>query len=239
MARLTKKQKNEKKIIEANKFYTPKEAVLTLKTLPKAKFDESVEVAFRLGINPKHADQQVRNTVSLPAGTGKEVRVAVVCKADKTNGALEAGANYAGAEDLISQIQGGWFDFDILIATQDMMPALAKLGKILGPRKLMPNPKAGTVVLPDAINKAVNEFKGGKVEFRNDRQGNIHVAIGKVSFEEKKILKNLAAIVDAIQKAKPGTAKGTYMKSLTISSTMGPGLSIDTNSLQELASVES
>jgi large subunit ribosomal protein L1 len=238
MAKLTKKQKKENEIIEQSKLYTPKEAVTTLKKLPVAKFDESVEVAFRLGINPKHADQQVRNTVSLPAGTGKQVRVVVVCKADKAKAALEAGADFAGAEDIISQIQGGWFDFDLLIATQDMMPALAKLGKILGPRKLMPNPKAGTVVMPDAISKAVNEFKGGKVEFRNDRQGNIHVAIGKVSFEEKNILKNLSAIVDAIQKAKPGTAKGTYMRSLTISSTMGPGLSIDTNSLQELAAVE-
>jgi len=238
MAKLTKKQKKEREIIELNKLYSPKEAVKVLKTLPVAKFDESVEVAFRLGINPKHADQQVRNTVSLPAGTGKQIRVVVVCKADKAKGALEAGADFAGAEDIISQIQGGWFDFDLLIATQDMMPALAKLGKILGPRKLMPNPKAGTVVMPDAISKAVNEFKGGKVEFRNDRQGNIHVAIGKVSFEEKNILKNLSAIVDAIQKAKPGTAKGTYMRSLTVSSTMGPGLSIDTNSLAELASVE-
>jgi len=238
MAKLTKKQKKEREIVEQNKLYSPKEAVSTLKTLPVAKFDESVEVAFRLGINPKHADQQVRNTVSLPAGTGKTVRVVVVCKADKAKAALEAGADFAGADDIISQIQGGWFDFDLLIATQDMMPALAKLGKILGPRKLMPNPKAGTVVMPDAISKAVNEFKGGKVEFRNDRQGNIHVAIGKVSFEEKSILKNLSAIVDAIQKAKPGTAKGTYMKSLTVSSTMGPGLRIDTNSLAELASVE-
>jgi large subunit ribosomal protein L1 len=238
MAKLTKKQKKENEIVEQNKLYTPTEAVSTLKKLPVAKFDESVEVAFRLGINPKHADQQVRNTVSLPAGTGKQVRVVVVCKADKAKAALEAGADFAGADDIIGQIQGGWFDFDLLIATQDMMPALAKLGKILGPRKLMPNPKAGTVVMPDQITKAVNEFKGGKVEFRNDRQGNIHVAIGKVSFEEKNIMRNLSAIVDAIQKAKPGTAKGTYMKSLTVSSTMGPGLRIDTNSLAELASVE-
>jgi len=238
MTKLTKKQKKENEIVEQHKLYSPKEAVATLKKLPVAKFDESVEIAFRLGINPKHADQQVRNTVSLPAGTGKKVRVVVVCKADKAKAAIEAGADQAGADDIISQIQGGWFDFDLLIATQDMMPALAKLGKILGPRKLMPNPKAGTVVMPDAIGKAVQEFKGGKVEFRNDRQGNIHVAIGKVSFEEKNILKNFSAIVDAIQKAKPGSAKGTYMRSLTISSTMGPGLRIHTSSLSELASVE-
>ena len=237
MAKLTKKQKKEQELLE-NKFYGPKQAVELLKKLPVAKFDESVEVAFRLGINPKHADQQVRNTVSLPAGTGKQVRVVVVCKADKVKAALDAGADFAGSDDIISQIQGGWFDFDLLIATQDMMPALAKLGKILGPRKLMPNPKAGTVVMPDAIAKAVGEFKGGKVEFRNDRQGNIHVAIGKVSFEENNILRNFSAIVDAIQKARPSTAKGTYMKSLTISSTMGPGLRIDTNALNELNSIE-
>jgi len=236
MAKLTKKQKKENEIVE-RKLYSPKEAVTVLKTLPIAKFDESVEIAFRLGINPKYADQQVRNTVSLPAGTGKVVRVVVVCKADKAKAALEAGADFAGSDDIISQIQGGWFDFDLLIATQDMMPALAKLGKILGPRKLMPNPKAGTVVLPDAVAKAVNEFKGGKVEFRNDRQGNVHVAIGKVSFDEKDILRNFSAIADAVQKAKPGTSKGTYMRSLTISSTMGPGLRIDTNSLGELASI--
>ena len=238
MAKLTKKQKQEKELIEAAKLYSPKEAVSLLKKLPKAKFDESVEIAFKLGINPKHADQQVRNTVSLPAGTGNVVRVAVVCKADKVKSALDAGADYAGADDLISQIQGGWFEFDLLIATQDMMPALAKLGKVLGPKKLMPNPKAGTVVMPESIAKAVTEFKGGKVEFRNDRQGNVHVAIGKSSFDEKNILKNLSAIVEAIQKAKPSTAKGTYMKSMTLSSTMGPGLRVDTNSLNELALLE-
>lgn len=238
MAKLSKKQKQEKELLESAKFYAPKEAVSTLKGLPSAKFDESVEVAFRLGINPKHADQQIRNTVSLPAGTGNQVRVVVVCKADKIKAAEDAGADFAGAEELIGKIQGGWLEFDLLIATQDMMPALAKLGKILGPKKLMPNPKAGTVVTADQIGKAVNEFKGGKVEFRNDRHGNVHVAIGKKSFEEKSILKNLAAIVDAIQKAKPSTSKGTYMKSLTLSSTMGPGISLDTNSLAELASVE-
>lgn len=235
MAKLTKKQKQELELVEANKLYSPKEAVDVLKKLPKAKFDETLEVAFRLGINPKHADQQVRNTVSLPAGTGKQVRIVVVCKADKAKIALDAGADFAGADDIIAQIQGGWFDFDLLIATQDMMPALARLGKILGPKKLMPNPKAGTVVLPEAISKAVQDFKGGKVEFRNDRQGNVHVVIGKASFETENILKNLSAIVDAIQKAKPSTAKGTYMKSLTLTSTMGAGISLDTNSLSELA----
>jgi large subunit ribosomal protein L1 len=237
MAKLTKKQKQEKELLGENNLFSPKEAVSLIKKLPKAKFDETLEVSFRLGINPKHADQQVRNTVTLPAGTGKEVRVAVVCKADKVKLALESGADYAGAEDLINKIQGGWFEFDILIATQDMMPALAKLGKILGPRKLMPNPKAGTVVVAEALPKAVQDFKGGKVEFRNDRQGNVHVAIGKASFDESKILKNLSAIVDAIQKAKPSSAKGTYMKSVTLSSTMGPGLRLDVNSLSELASL--
>lgn len=237
MAKLTKRQKKEKELFERAKFYTPKEAVKVLRELPKAKFDESLEVAFSLGINPKHADQQVRNTVTLPAGTGKTVRIAVVCKADKIKLAQDAGADHAGAEDLIAQMQGGWFDFDLLIATQDMMPALAKLGKVLGPKGLMPNPKAGTVVLGDSIGKAVQEFKGGKVEFRNDRQGNVHVAIGKASFEDANVMKNFAAIVDAIQKVKPSTAKGTYIKSLTLSSTMGPGIRIDTNSLAELSAV--
>lgn len=237
MASLTKKQKNESKLFDKTKLYSPKEAVKLLKELPKAKFDESVEVAFSLGINPKHADQQVRNTVSLPAGTGKQVRIVVVCKADKAKVAMDAGAEDAGADDVIAKIQGGWFDFDLLIATQDMMPALARLGKVLGPKGLMPNPKAGTVVLADNISKAVQEFKGGKVEFRNDRQGNIHVGIGKASFDDSKVLANFAAIVEAIQKAKPATAKGTYMKSLTLSSTMGPGIKIDTNTLSELNSI--
>lgn len=237
MAKLTKKQRQEKDLLGDSKLFSPKEAVSLLKKLPKAKFDETLEVAFRLGINPKYADQQIRNTVTLPAGTGKEVRVAVVCKADKVKMALESGADYAGSEDLISKIQDGWFEFDILIATQDMMPALAKLGKILGPKKLMPNPKAGTVVTAEALPKAIQDFKGGKVEFRNDRQGNVHVAIGKVSFDETKILKNLSAIVEAIQKAKPASAKGTYMKSVTLSSTMGPGLRLDVNSLSELSSL--
>lgn len=237
MKKLTKKQQEEKKLFDKTKLYSPKEAVGLLKELPKAKFDESVEVAFSLGINPKHADQQVRTTVSLPAGTGKQVRIAVVCKADKAKNALDAGADQAGADDLIGQIAGGWFEFDLLIATQDMMPALAKLGKVLGPKGLMPNPKAGTVVTADNIAKAVQDFKGGKVEFRNDRQGNVHVAIGKLSFENNDILRNFAAIAEAIQKARPATAKGTYMKSLTLSSTMGPGLKIDTTSLSELSSV--
>lgn len=235
MAKLSKKQKQEVELLGEVEKFSPKEAVALLKKLPKAKFDESLEISFKLGINPKHADQQIRNTVTLPAGTGKDVRVAVVCKADKAKLALEAGADHAGAEDLISKIQGNWFEFDILIATQDMMPALAKLGKILGPKKLMPNPKAGTVVIAEALPKAIQDFKGGKVEFRNDRQGNVHVAIGKASFEEAKILKNLSAIVEAIQKAKPASAKGTYMKSVTLSSTMGPGLRLDVNSLSELS----
>lgn len=237
MAKLSKKQKQETELIGDVQKLSPKEAVALLKKLPKAKFDESVEVSFKLGINPKHADQQIRNTVTLPAGTGKDVRVAVVCKADKIKVALDAGADHAGAEDLISKIQGNWFEFDILIATQDMMPALAKLGKILGPKKLMPAPKAGTVVIAEALPKAVQDFKGGKVEFRNDRQGNVHVAIGKASFDDAKILKNLSAIVEAIQKAKPTSAKGAYMKNITISSTMGPGLKLDINSLSELSNL--
>lgn len=224
--------------VDRTRLYTPKEALELVKKLASAKFDETVEVAFRLGINPKHADQQIRTTTSLPGGTGKTVRVAVVTKGEAEKAAKEAGADFVGSDELINQIAGGFMDFDLLIATQDVMPAVAKLGKQLGPRGLMPNLKTGTVVQPENIAKAVGEFKAGKIEVRNDRQGNVHVPIGKASFDSKALLSNFAAVVDTIQKAKPSTAKGTYMRSLTLTSTMGPGVKVDTAKLAELAHSE-
>jgi large subunit ribosomal protein L1 len=240
MARLTKRQKQINELVGDQELFSPSQAVDLVKKASLAKFDETVEVAFCLGINPKHADQQVRSTVSLPEGTGQTVRVVVAAKGPSIKAALEAGAVDAGADELIEKIQGGWFEFDVLIATADMMAPLSKLGKILGPKKLMPNPKAGTVVAPspDAVSKAVGEFKGGKVEFRNDRQGNVHVAIGKSSFESVRLMRNLAAVYGAIMKVKPSAAKGQYIKTFALSSTMGPGLHVDLGRLNELSAVE-
>jgi len=237
---LTKRQKQIIELVGDQPNFSPSQAVELVKQASLAKFDETVEVAFCLGINPKHADQQVRSTVSLPEGTGQTVRVVVAAKGPAIKAAMEAGAVDAGADELIEKIQGGWFDFDVLIATADMMAPLSKLGKILGPKKLMPNPKAGTVVAPspDAVSKAVTEFKGGKVEFRNDRQGNVHVAIGKSSFESIRLMRNLSAVYNAIMKVKPSAAKGQYIKTFALSSTMGPGLHVDLGRLNELASVE-
>lgn len=240
MARLSKRQKQIRELVGDRQSYGPREAVDLIKQAATAKFDETIEAAFYLGINPKHADQQVRSTVSLPEGTGQTVRVVAVAKGAAANAAKEAGAIEAGAEEVLEKIQNGWFDFDVLIATADMMGQLSRLGKVLGPKKLMPNPKAGTVVAPspDALAKAVEEFKGGKVEFRNDRQGNVHVIIGKSSFEPERLMRNLAAVHNAIQRVKPSAAKGQYIKTFALSSTMGPGLKLDTNRLSELAAVE-
>lgn len=240
MAKLTKRQKRIRELVGEKSIFSPTEAVDLIRQTSLAKFDETVEVAFCLGINPKHADQQVRSTVSLPEGTGQTVRVVVAAKGECMKAAKEAGAVDAGADELLEKIQNGWFEFDVLIATQDMMAPLSKLGKILGPKKLMPNPKAGTVVQanPDVVAKTVTEFKGGKVEFRNDRHGNVHVAIGKASFEERRLLRNLAAILSAIMKAKPATSKGQYIKTLALSSSMGPGLHIDQTKLTELSALD-
>lgn len=240
MARKTKRRKEILSEVDIEKQYSTSEAIDAIKRVSKAKFDETVEIAFCLGINPKHADQQVRTTVTLPEGTGHDVRVVVVAKGENIQAARDAGANEAGAEDVLDRIKDGWFDFDVLVATQDMMGQVGRLGKLLGPKRLMPNPKAGTVVAPspEVIAKTVKDFKGGKVEFRNDRQGNVHVAIGKISFENHRLMRNAAAIVNAIQKVKPSAAKGTYIKNLVISSTMGPGLKLDVSSLSELASID-
>ncbi|MFN8656079.1 MAG: 50S ribosomal protein L1 [Candidatus Obscuribacterales bacterium] len=232
---LTKRQKELKKLrSETTSLYTAEEAVATLKKFRKSKFDETVEIHFKLGINPKMNDQQVRSTVSLPGGTGKEVRVAVVAKGEKLEEARQAGADEVGAEELIQKISEGFMDFDKLVATPDAMAGLSKLGKLLGPRGLMPNPKDGTVTFD--IAKAVQDLKAGKVSFRAEKDGGVvQMGIGKMSFDDSRILKNVAAVVDQINKVKPATVKGTYIKAVYLSSTMGPGLRLDPNSLQALS----
>lgn len=234
MSNVSKRQQQLQKLHD--QFTGPlaaEEAVKLLKGAPKTKFDQTVEVHFRLGVNPKLSDQQIRSTVSLPGGTGKDVRVAVVAKADKAKEASEAGADHVGAEDLVAKIGDGFMEFDKLVATPDCMAMLSKLGKVLGPRGLMPNPKDGTVTVE--VGRAVKELKAGKVSFRAEKDGGlVQMAIGKLSFEDDRLLKNLAAVVETIQKIKPSSVKGTYIKSVFLSSTMGPGIKLDLTKLQDL-----
>ncbi|MEM7342522.1 MAG: 50S ribosomal protein L1 [Actinomycetota bacterium] len=213
--------------------HSPSEAVELVRSLASAKFDESVDVVLTLGVDPRKADQIVRGTVALPSGTGKDVRVAVFATGDAATAAKEAGADIVGAEELVAEVEGGMLDFDLAIATPDMMPQVGKLGRVLGPRGLMPNPKTGTVT-PDTA-KAVGEFKGGTVEYRTDRYGNVHVAIGKASFDTPALEANFAQLVDEINRVKPASAKGRYVKKVTMSSTMGPGIKIDPGRLDEIA----
>ena len=203
------------------------EALGMVKSMASAKFDETVELAVRLGVDPRKADQMVRGTVALPSGTGADVRIAVFAAGDAAAAARDAGAEIVGAEDLVAQVEGGMMDFDLAIATPDLMPLVGKLGRQLGPRGLMPNPKTGTVT-PD-VAKAVADFKGGKVEYRTDRHGNVHVKIGKASFEQAALAANLRAVLEELEKAKPSSAKGRYFKKVTVSSTMGPGVKIAPN----------
>jgi large subunit ribosomal protein L1 len=211
--------------IDRSKLYALNDAVKMVKERAKAKFDETVEVAMNLGVDPRHADQMVRGVVNLPNGTGKTVRVAVFARGDKAEEARKAGADIVGAEDLVERINGGTIDFDRCIATPDMMPLVGRLGKILGPRNLMPNPKVGTVT-PD-VTAAIKAAKGGAVEFRVEKAGIIHAGVGKASFTEDALLENIKAFTDAVQKAKPAGAKGTYVKRVSVSSTMGPGVHVD------------
>ena len=221
----SRKYKEYREGIDRLKKYALSDAVRQLKERQYVKFDESVEVAVRLGVNPKHADQMVRGTVSLPNGTGKPVRVAVFAQGEKETEAKEAGADFVGAEELVEKIKGGWTDFDVAVATPDMMRVVGKLGKILGPRGLMPNPKTGTVTMD--IDKTVKELKGGRIEFRVDKQANIAAAVGKLSFDPQKIEENVLAFVDAIVRAKPAAAKGAYVLSASICSSMSPGFKLD------------
>jgi large subunit ribosomal protein L1 len=211
--------------IAPDKAYTLEEAIGVLKAMPAAKFDESVDLSFRLGVDPKHADQMVRGAVVLPHGIGKTVRVAVFAKGEREREAREAGADVVGAEDLVERVQGGWMEFDTAIATPDLMGQVGRLGKVLGPRGLMPNPKLGTVTFD--VGRAVREAKAGKVEFRVDKAGNIHAPAGKRSFSLDNLAANANAIIEAVMRAKPAAAKGTYLRSLTVSTTMGPGVSVD------------
>src|SRR5216117_3780482 len=212
--------------VDREKPYSVEEAIATLKGMPAAKFDESVDLSLRLGVDPKHADQMVRGAIVLPHGIGKAVRVAVFAKGDKEREAREAGADVVGAEDLVEKIQGGFMDFDSTIATPDLMGQVGRLGKVLGPRGLMPNPKLGTVTFD--VGRAVREAKAGKVEFRVDKAGNVHVPIGKRSFSQEHLANNALALLEAIVRAKPSASKGTYLRSITMSSTMGPGIKVDT-----------
>jgi large subunit ribosomal protein L1 len=213
------------KLVEIGKLYDPDQASQLVKDTGIAKFDASVEAHLRLGVDPRHADQMVRGTVVLPSGTGKVTRVAVFAQGEKAQEALRAGADEVGGEDLVKKVEAGWLDFDVALATPDMMGQVGRLGKILGRRGLMPNPKAGTITFD--LDRAIREVKGGRVEFKVDKAGIIHVPIGKVSFDSDQILANLAALVDAVNRAKPTGAKGTYLRTLTIASTMGPGIRVD------------
>jgi large subunit ribosomal protein L1 len=218
--------------VDPAKAYTVDEAITTLKAMPAAKFDESVDLSFRLGVDPKHADQMVRGAVVLPHGIGKSVRVAVFAKGEKEREAREAGADVIGAEDLVQRVQEGFMDFDTTIATPDLMGQVGRLGKVLGPRGLMPNPKLGTVTFD--VGRAVREAKAGKVEFRVDKAGNIHTPIGKRSFSPEQLAANALALIEAIVRAKPAAAKGTYLRTLTVSSTMSPGVPIDAQAVANL-----
>jgi large subunit ribosomal protein L1 len=225
-----KKLTDAQKKFDRDQLFTPTEALGMVKSLASAKFDETVEIAVRLGVDPRKADQMVRGTVGLPSGTGKDVRVAVFAAGEAAQEAREAGADIVGADDLAEQIQKGQFDFDVAIATPDMMPLVGRLGRVLGPRGLMPNPKTGTVT--QDVGRAVSEFKGGKVEYRTDRYGNVHVPLGKASFDPESLEANFRAVLEELQRAKPAAAKGRYLKKITVSSTMGPGVKVDTTRLR-------
>jgi large subunit ribosomal protein L1 len=225
MAKHGKKYIDALKLIEANKVYTPKEAVELVKKTSTTKFDSSVEVSFKMGLDPKYADQQVRGALVLPHGTGKSKTVMVFARGAKAEEATAAGADYVGSDEYVDKIKAGWTEFDIAVATPDMMGVVGRLGRILGPKGLMPNPKIGTVTMD--VTRAVSEIKAGKIEYRTDKSGNIQSSIGKASFSEEQLLENYLTLVNTLIKVKPAGAKGQYIKSVTISTTMGPGISID------------
>lgn len=227
-----KKYDDAVKRFDRQQLHSSAEALELVKSLASAKFDETVELAVRLGVDPRKADQMIRGTVGLPTGTGKVTRVAVFAEGDAAQAARDAGADIVGGDDLIAQVEGGMLDFDVAISTPDLMPKVGKLGRVLGPRGLMPNPKTGTVT-PD-VGKAVTDFKGGKVEYRTDRHGNVHVMIGKASFDVAGLTQNLRAVLEELERAKPAAAKGRYFRRITLSSTMGPGVKVDPARMFEL-----
>lgn len=233
MAKRSKRMKEVDKLVDKKRSYKLEEALEIFKNCPAPKFDQSINVSLQIGIDPKKSDQQVRGTVSLPHGTGQKVTLVVIAKGDKAKEALEAGADFAGADEYIEKIKGGWTDFTALISTPDMMRELGKLGKILGPRGLMPTPKAGTVT--NDVAKAVQEVKAGKIEFKVDKTGSVNNAVGKLSFKSEKLLDNLNVFLAAISRSKPASSKGVFLRSLYLSTTMGPGLKID---LQSIVSAE-
>ncbi len=232
-----KKYREAAKLIDREKAYSPEEAMELVKKVSYTNFDATVEVHLRMGLDPRHADQQVRSTVSLPHGTGKQVRVLVFVEGEGEKIAEEAGADYVGSDDLIQKIQGGWFEFDVAVATPPMMGKVGRMGKVLGPRGLMPSPKAGTIVPAEDLGRVVRELKAGRVEFRLDKTANIHVPIGKVSFSQQQLAENFAALMEAVQRAKPAAAKGQYIRRVTIAPTMGPGVKLDVFQASQLETV--
>lgn len=225
MAKLTKRTKRFDEIVDKDRRYSLEEAVSTLKKVPHVKFDETVEISFKMGADPKQSDQMVRGTVILPHGTGKNVKVLVLCKGEGVIAAKDAGADYIGGMELISKISSGWIDFDVVVSAPDMMRDVGKLGRILGPRGLMPNPKTGTVT--NDLGRAIKEAKAGKIEFKLDKLGNINTGVGKISFDEKAICENIDSVISAINKSKPQGIKGRFIKNVSLSTTMGPGLKLD------------
>lgn len=232
MAKVGKRLKQAKEMVDVEKTYSLDEALDVISRLPKAKFDESVDMAVKLGVDPRKADENVRGMVSLPNGTGKSVRVVVFCKGELIKEAEDAGADYAGADDLVDKIKGGWLDFDAAIATPDMMAQVGRIGKILGPRGVMPNPKLGTVTRD--VKAAVEALKAGRVEYRVEKAGIVHVGVGRASFDSAKLKENVTALMEAVMKAKPKTSKGVYLKDCFISTTMGPGLKIDAQEFRNI-----
>lgn len=229
MAHKGKRYLQAAQLVDRTRFYSPEEAIALVKQTAQqtASFDQTIEVHMRLGIDPRHADQQVRSTVTLPSGTGKPVRILVFAQGDAARAAQDAGAEFVGADDLIQRIEGDWTDFDVAIATPDMMGRVGRLGRVLGRKGLMPNPKSGTIVQPQDLSRAIEEVRKGKVEFRNDRTGLLHVPVGKASFSEDELARNFGALIDAVQRNKPTGAKGIYVRSITLASTMGPGIPVD------------
>ncbi len=227
MSKRGKKYQEAAKLVDINKVYAPEEAIALVKKTSYAKFDATVEAHMRMGLDPRKADQQIRSTVQLPHGTGKEVRVLVFAEGEGARAAQESGADFVGSDDMVQKIQGGWMEFDVSVATPQMMSKVGRLGKVLGPRGLMPSPKAGTVVADADLGRVIKELKAGRLEFRLDRTANIHILIGKASFTEKKLLENFAALMEAVQQAKPSGVKGVYIRRLALCATMGPGIKVD------------